>query len=515
MMKKNKLLGLGLAFLFVGQVCPAEVRMPAIFSDNMVLQQKSEAAVWGRAAPGEKVRVKGSWDNSWSETVCADKDGKWITKIKTPCAGGPFELAVEGNNSIRFKDVMAGEVWLCSGQSNMSIPMLGGGGNQPIEDGPEEIKKADYPMIRFFTVLPTASAEPLEDFKEVRGWEICSPEKVQHFSAVAYFFGKELFNELKTPVGLIHSSWGGTPAESWICREILDDDEELKIITENFDAALLKWQSDIRKAQSEGKPEPERPVQLPFSPSYLYNGMIKPAIPYCIKGVIWYQGESNAWRAYQYRRLFPALIENWRNDWKIGEFPFYFVQLANYVKHQPDIPLEVEKGEPAEDPWAELREAQLMTLKSVANTGMAVAIDIGEANNIHPAKKREVGQRLALWALAENYGKDTVCSGPIYKTMVTENDKIRISFDYAEGGLVADGDVPEGFAIAGADRKFVWAEAEIEGDNVIVWNDAVREPVGVRYAWATYPFCNLYNKAGLPASPFRTDDWPGITMNNK
>ena len=502
------------AFLFVGQICLADVTMPAIFADNMVLQQKTEVAVWGWAKPGEKVKVKGSWKWLWPKSVCADKDGKWSIKIKTPNAGGPFELKIKGNNTISFTNVMTGEVWLCSGQSNMQMTMQGWD-KQPIEGGEEEIKNADYPMIRLFTVQRTAATKPADDCEKVLKWAECTPDTAKSFSAIGYFFGKELYKELNVPIGLIHSSWGGTPAESWTRREILANDNELKIITERSDKVLAKWRADVTKAKVNGTPEPKRPLPTQHSPSYLYNGMINPIIPYGIKGAIWYQGESNAGRAYQYRRLFPVMIKNWRDDWGIGNFPFHFVQLASYLKHQPGIPLEVKKGEPVDDAWAELREAQLMTLQSVPNTGMAVAIDIGQANNIHPAKKKEVGQRLALWALANDYGKDILNSGPIYKSMNIEGSKIRLNFDYAKCGLKSKGGELEGFAIAGPDRKFVWANAEIDSDTVIVYSKDIPNPVAVRYAWTIFPFCNLYNKADLPASPFRTDDWPPITINNK
>ena len=514
---KNKvaLSSLILTFLTVGHLCCADVRMPNIFSSNMVLQQKSKVAIWGWAEPGEQVRVKGSWDWFWGESERADVNGKWMVKIKTPKAGGPFKLTVRGKNDLCFENVIIGEVWVCSGQSNMEIAMEGAGDDTPIEGGEGEIKNATYPMIRLFTVENNATANPQDD---CRGeWVECSPESVKTFSAVAYFYGKELYKNLKVPIGLIDTTWGGTVAEAWTREEILKNDPELKIIIENSAKNLSKWQEDASKAENESKPEPEKPwfIQKRNLPSHLYNAMISPIIPYGIKGVIWYQGESNVTKAYQYRKLFPAMIKNWRDDWGRGDFPFYFVQLASYINHQPGVPIKVEKGHPVDEYWAELREAQLMTFRNVKNTGMAVTIDIGEADQVHPAKKKEVGQRLALWALAHDYKKNVVYSGPLYKKMEIDDNKIRCKFDFAQSDLKAEGDEVEGFAIAGKDKKFMWAKAIIDGSNVIVWNDEVKEPVAVRYAWARYPFCNLYNRENLPASPFRTDDWPGLSFGNE
>jgi len=340
---------------------------------------------------------------------------------------------------------------------------------------------------------------------------------------VAYFFGRELHKELNVPVGLIHTSWGGTPAEAWTRREVLEADADFAPILKRYDDAVAKypqameqykqklaeWKQAVEKAKAEGKKPPRRP-RAPFgpgnphAPAGLYNAMIAPLIPYGIQGAIWYQGESNAGRAYQYRTLFPAMIKNWRDDWGRGKFSFLFVQLANFMKTKP---------EPDESAWAELREAQSMTL-ALPNTGMAVIIDIGDAVDIHPKNKQDVGKRLALWPLAGIYGKKLVYSGPIYKSMKADGNSIILSFDHAGGGLVAKGDGQlKGFSIAGADRKFVWADAKIEGNTVVVSSEKVSDPVAVRYAWADNPVCNLYNKEGLPATPFRTDDWPGVTVD--
>jgi len=359
---------------------------------------------------------------------------------------------------------------------------------------------------------------PLEDTEGQ--WTLCSPQSVGDFSAVGYFFGREIHKALGVPVGLIHSSWGGTPAEAWTSLPYLEGDPDYQPIIErwklnlanypkaikDYEAKLAEWQSAAEKAKAEGKPAPPAPwkpagPEYPGRPAVLYNGMIAPLIPYAIQGVIWYQGEANAGRAYQYRRLFPTMIRNWRKAWGQGNFPFLFVQLANY-----------EPGNLNEE-WAELREAQLMALQ-LPSTGMAVAIDIGNPKDIHPRNKQEVGRRLALTALAKVYGKNIEYSGPMYRGMSIEGGAIRLRFDHVDGGLLAMGGGPlKGFTIAGEDRKFVPAEAVIEGETVVVRSPEVAHPVAVRYAWAINPTCNLYNKAGLPASPFRTDDWPGVTVN--
>jgi sialate O-acetylesterase len=436
-----------------------------------------------------------------------------------PKAGGPYEMTFSGKNKITIKNIMVGEVWVCSGQSNMQWSV------KQSANPEQEIADANYPDIRLFTVARKVAEQPQPDCSG--NWTLCSPETVPDFSAVGYFFGRELHKELNVPIGLIHTSWGGTPAEAWTRREALEKERDCAPILQRYDDAMAnypqakkeyeqkleEWKQVAEKAKAEGEKAPRRP-RAPFKPGHphspagLYNAMIAPLIPFSIQGAIWYQGESNAGRAYQYRKLFPAMIRNWRKDWGQGNFSFLFVQLANFRDVKP---------EPAESDWAELREAQLMTL-SLQNTGMAVIIDIGEAKDIHPKNKQDVGRRLALWALAKNHRKDIVYSGPIYKSksMKVEGNKIILHFDHVGGGLVADGGEPlKGFAVAGADRKFVWANATIDGDTVVVSSDEVSEPVAVRYAWADNPVCNLYNKEGLPASGFRTDDWPGVTVDKK
>jgi sialate O-acetylesterase len=489
----------------------------------MVLQQGKQVSIWGWAEPGEKVAVSGSWQiGSWDTT--ADKDGKWMIKIEPPKAGGPYRMTIAGKNVITIDNIMSGEVWVCSGQSNMQWPV------KLANNAEEEIAAADYPKIRLFSVPQVVAEEPQDDCKGE--WTACSPESVENFSAVAYYFGRMLHQELDVPIGLIHTSWGGTPAESWTSRPALEAEPALRHIPGRWDEAMAKyvqdleeklaeWREAVQKAKkSKDTPKAPRWPRLPtpsWRPSGLYNAMIAPLAPYAIQGTIWYQGESNvewgypgvskAERAYEYRTLFPAMIEDWRRSWGQGDFPFLFVQLANYMRRTP---------EPQTDSaWAALREAQLMTL-SLPNTGMAVIIDIGEANDIHPKNKQDVGKRLALWALAKTYGKKLVHSGPIYKSMEKDGKRIMVKFKHTGSGLIAKGEEElKGFAVAGVDRKFYWAEAEIEADTVLVWSDKVPKPVAVRYAWASNPRCNLYNREGLPASPFRTDDWPGITANEK
>ncbi|MGA2172103.1 MAG: sialate O-acetylesterase [Sedimentisphaerales bacterium] len=517
--KKQTVIFLAVVLVLSG-VASADIRLPSVIGDNMVLQQGMQVPIWGWADPCERIVIKfGISSRAWSGE--ADANGKWMVKIEPGKTGGPYEMTIEGKNMITLKNILVGEVWVCSGQSNMEFML-----NQAI-NGRQEANEANFPQIRLFTVGKKVSYEPM---KNCSGrWQECKPPSASGFSAVGYFFGRELYKQLNVPIGLIHTSWGGTPAESWMSSEYLEADANFKPILRRFEETvanypelLKKYQEakkerdeTIAKLKAEGKPVPPmQEIYEPvgkghqYSPTGLYNGMILPIVPYGIRGAIWYQGESNAGRAYQYRTLFPAMIKNWRQTWGEGDFPFLFVQLANYKAVNP---------EPTESDWAELQEAQLMTL-STPNTGMAVTIDIGDANNvnnIHPPNKQDVGKRLALWALAKTYGKDIVYSGPIYKSMTVEGNKVVLSFNNVGGGLVAKGDLLKGFAIAGADKKFVWADAKIEGDTIVVSSDKIGEPAAVRYAWANNPVCNLYNKEGLPATPFRTDDWPGITMYRK
>ena len=665
-MKKGKRIWLPIFVLLIFTNCTyynelaTNIQVPILFSDNMVLQRNQILPVWGTADVGGKVKVE---INNQSKTTVVRKDGKWRVTLDKMSAGGPYELKISGKDSILIKNVMIGEVWVCSGQSNMQMPLADWG---KIVNYEKEIASANYPNIRLFYVNRTMSNVPVDTISS-SGWDECNPNTIAGFSATAYFFGRHLFENLKVPVGLIHTSWGGSVAEAWASEnaletfpEFVDEVNSIKMDTTHPDTALKEYKINLKKYQELlvekdagyrnnqnvwknpnldvsdwdkmnlptfwekaghekldgavwfrkevnipasmvgkeltlqlgpindrditwfngvevgrtsgaskpriykipvslvksgknvivvrvfdiganggiwGKPEqvqikdnfnnnislagfwsynigldlktmPPQPVspQDINRPTVLHNAMISPLIPFGIRGAIWYQGESNANRAFQYRTLFPAVIKDWRALWNQGDFPFLFVQLANFQKVET---------KPKEDTWAELREAQLLTL-SLPNTGMAVCIDIGDAEDIHPKNKQEVGRRLALNALNLVYGQDVVYSGPMYKSMQVEGDKIRLSFDLFDGGLTTkEGDKLTGFSIAGSDKKFHWADAEIDGKTILVSCKDVPVPVAVRYAWASNPICNLYNGAGLPASPFRTDSWKGITEGNR
>ncbi len=493
----------------------ATVSVPSIIGDHMVLQQGKPLPIWGKAAPGESVTVTFAGK---SAKATADAKGLWKVSLPKMKTAGPLEMTITGkDNALAIKDVLIGEVWIGSGQSNMQFCV------KDSMNGKDEVAAANYPNIRLFDVKRTVATTPQDNCEGE--WKVCTPESVPAFSAVLYFFGRDLHKELKLPVGLIHTSWGGTPAESWTSRPTLVGNPDLKVIADRwdenianypkakaaFDTAMEDWKKAAEEAKAAGKEEPKKPgapqgADSPWLASGLYNAMIAPLVPYAIQGAVWYQGESNAGRAYQYRTLFPAMIEDWRKAWGNDNFSFYFVQLANFTDTKP---------EPGPSDWAELREAQTMTLK-LKKTGMALAIDIGDAKDIHPKNKQEVGRRLALNALAKDYGKDVDYSGPMYKSMSVKGSEVLIKFSDTDDGLVAKGGEPlKGFAIAGADKKFVWADAKIKGNKVVVSSAQVAKPVAVRYAWAHNPVCNLYNGAGLPASPFRTDTWPGETVNNK
>ena len=442
----------------------ANVSMPAIFGDHMVLQQQSEVMIWGWAKSGEEVTVTGSWDENPVKTK-ASPLAQWSVTLKTPAAGGPYTLKVQGYNSLLFEDVLIGEVWLCSGQSNMEWSA-----NAGIDKAEEAIKGANQPEIRFFSVLHRTADVPQLDLGGE--WVVSTPETMANFSAIGYFFGLEIHQNLNVPVGLINSSWGGTPAEIWVKPEVITDNEELA-----SNAAGLKQ-------------EPWGPKD----PGKAYNAMIAPLIPYKIAGALWYQGESNTAFPHNYENLLPALIKNWRNEWGY-EFPFYYVQIAPY-----------QYGRPAEG--AVLRDSQRKAL-SVPKTGMVVISDIGNIENIHPTNKKDVGLRLANWALNKTYGKTNIpVSGPLYKDMKIEGSKIRLSFDHAQNGLISKGKELTHFEIAGEDQKFVPAKAKIDGNTIVVSAKSVKKPVAVRFGWSNTAEPNLFNKDGLPASSFRTDDWP-------
>ncbi len=510
------------AMLATAGVSRANVQLPNIFGDNMVLQRDRAIPIWGKADPGEKItvaldvtvtpRADGKKTARRTGKATAGKDGLWMVKLGKLPAGGPYQMTVTGKNTLNFVNVLVGEVWVCSGQSNMNFRMDG------IPGIKNEVGAANYPDIRYFTVDMVSRETPQFDFPGAKPkWVECSPETAGTFSAVAYYFGKEIRGAVGVPVGLVHSSWGGALAEDWTTMKTLRSNPKLRPIVENLDRLKAEYPQakadyqrrteEMQKAQKEGRtalyPLPPRAPGERDWPSGLYNAMLHPMIPYGIRGVIWYQGESNSVRAEQYRTLFPAMIKDWRNAWGQGDFPFIFVQIANWKTDT--IPVEATWGS-----WPELREAQFMALK-VKNTAMAVTVDVGDSTNIHPADKQSVGRRLALGALRVAYGRSVEWSGPLYKSMRRDSEKIRLKFDHTAKGLVAKGGALTGFTVAGEDRAFYPASAFIEGDEVVVRSDRVAEPVAARYGWSDNPYCNLYNSERLPASPFRTDSWPGVT----
>ena len=489
-----------------GPIARADVRLPALFSDNMVVQQGMEVPVWGWADDGEKVSV--TFRGQTVQIVA--KDGKWMVKLRKVKAGGPDNLIVNGNNSVMLKNVLVGEVWICSGQSNMEFAM------RSSFESKADIDAAANLEIRLFHVPKMKANEPKDNVNAT--WTACNPETVPGFSAVGYYFAHDLQKALRVPVGIIESDWGGSPAEVWMKQAALESNPRYKeeILDayakqkKGYDDALAAFEKERDDAKQAGKPFNKRAPGAPWKPTELYNGMIAPLIPYAIKGALWYQGESNAGRAEQYRSLFADMIRNWRKDWGEGDFTFLCVQLAPYGAM---------KEQPGDSTWAELREAQLLSTKTLPKAGMAVITDVGDSKDIHPKKKKPVGERLALAARGIAYGEKIEYSGPIYKSMAVKGDKATLSFDHVGGGLEArDGEL-KGFAICGNDQKWVWAKAEITGKGkntaIVVSAAGVDHPVAVRYGWADCPVVNLWNKDGLPASPFRTDDFPMITAAKK
>jgi sialate O-acetylesterase len=481
-----------IAFLAcTGPSARAEVKPNGLFSDGVVLQQGLPLPVWGTANDGEVVTVK--FQNQTVTTTA--KAGRWRLRLPPLKAGGPFVMTIAGENTITLTNVLIGEVWLCGGQSNMEMPLAA------TTNASAAIAAARDPQLRFYTVPHGMSDEPKT---EVSGaWKEATPGTATYFSAVGYFFGRDLRKALKVPVGLIHSSVGGTPAEAWTAHPALEADPGLKQILErhaqaikNYDPVKAEAQHEaaVAKAQAEGKdiskvpPASKSPALNNGRPSGLYNAMIAPLQPFALAGVIWYQGESNNGRATEYRTLFPAMIRNWREGWGEGEFPFLFVQIA-----------------PHRDMTPEIREAQLLTRQKVPRTAMAVITDVGEENNIHPTRKEPVGTRLALAARAIAYGEKVEYSGPVYDSIKVKGNRAIVSFTHLGGGLVAKDGELKGFSLAGQDGNFVSATAKIDGNKVIVSSPSVAKPVAVRYGWANAPDVNLFNRQGLPATPFRTD----------
>ena len=451
----------------------AQVDFPSFISNNMVLQRESEDPIWGKALPNAKVSITCSWDKAKYETT-ANEQGKWMVKIKTAAAGGPYTIKV---NNLEIKNILIGEVWICSGQSNMQRALL------QSENGDKESVEAKNPNIRLFYVARQLGELPQDDC--YGSWVSCTPESAQSFSAVAYYFGKKLYEELHVPIGLIHASWGGSTAQAWVKEDLLKQDTDYNVYY------------TIEKQKEQRAKVGEVPITQ-HTPSKLYNAMIHPLIPYKIKGVIWYQGESNEDYVPNdpniYLKLFPLIINSWREEWKQGDFPFYYVQLAPFPRNFTNVgPL--------------VRDVQRKTL-NIKNTGMAVTLDIGDTTDIHPKNKLDVGNRLALWALAKDYGKSNlVYSGPLYQSISIKGNKAMVNFTNTGSGLMLKEEKSLGFEIAGEDKIFYTANAIIQGNSVMVSSNQVKKPLAVRYAFKNTSLANLFNKEGLPASSFRTDDW--------
>ena len=503
----------------------AELKLPAIIGDNMVLQQKQANPLWGWDAPGTEVTVT---FGSQTKKAKADEKGKWTAKLDAvPANAQPATITIKGSSTKELKNVLVGEVWICSGQSNMGFTVGG------TWDADLDIAQAKFPLIRLISVPQVGTQEIQDDFKGQ--WEECSPANVGPFTAVGYHFGRVLHEMLGVPVGLVDNAWGGSSCEAWVKRDLLEKDPRFASIIANFKktestftqeaydkqladhkvkadawvkaraAAIKAGEMFTEKAQR----APQNPMTGQHRPGNLYAGVLHPTIGYGIKGVIWYQGESNASRAKEYGDLFPFMIEHWRKEWKQGNFPFYWVQLADFKAYQT---------EPVESDWAELREAQTRTMSKLPKTGQCVITDLGEANDIHPKNKRDVAERLVRWALVNDYGMKLPYRSPELKDAKFDGGKALLTFDYAPQGLrTVDTDDVKGFAICGEDKKWVWAKASILGgskkgtNQIEVSAEGVAKPVAVRYAWADNPVCNVYSAEGLPVTPFRTDDFLMVT----
>ncbi len=476
----------------------AEVRLPSIFADHMVVQRNLPVHVWGTAAPNETVSVT---FRDETKNTATDALGRWSLYLKPGTAGGPFSMMVRGANTITLEDVLVGDVWIASGQSNMEFPMVGWM-NRGVNNEKAEIAAANYPQIRLLDIETRSSDYPLGDEAIRQAWSACTPATVASFSAVGYFFARDLQEHEHVPIGVIDATWGGTIAEAWTSLDALSANASLMPVfawrAQLMDAlptVLLQQkqeQQEIENAKAAGKPIPEfpwRPDPASWKPAGLYNAMIAPLTPFAIKGVIWYQGESNGdpIAVPIYGELFKTLIQDWRHQWAQGDFPFLFVQLANW---NPGAT------------WPELREQQTEAL-SLKNTGMAVAVDVGDPDNIHPQDKQDVASRLSLAARAIAYGEPIEYSGPMFRQVTEEGHSLRVWFDHAGDGLTSKNGSLRGFEVAGVDQKYFPAQATIHGDAVLVSSPSVAAPVSVRYGWAANPDCNLYNGANLPASPFQ------------
>jgi len=479
-----------LAVCTVASQCHAEVQLAHLFSDHMVLQRDLPIHLWGMAEPGEQVHAQ--LQDASAEAV-ADDLGRWSVYLPSRKAGGPFEVMVRGKNEIHLQDVMIGDVWVASGQSNMEFGM------QTVANSEAELRKAGEYDIRVVNVGHAYSEFPLADLKAGVSWAKADANNLLNFSAVAYLFARRIEDSQHVPVGIIESSWGGTPAEAWTSMRALTGSPELtpafaawaKILEGRTEEELRFTQSQ-KNAVAGQKPAPAPRDLNAWHPAYLFNAMIAPVMPLPIKGVLWYQGEANTadWNYAYYAPLFRAMIEDWRAQWKQGDFPFLFVQIANVKASSPT------------NKWAEIREAQMQTL-TLKNTGMAVTADIGEAANVHPRNKQDVADRLARAARKVAYGEEIESSGPIYRSSIVAGDQIKIWFDHGEGLMIKDANMST-FEVAGADKVYHPATASIENGTLILRSPDVPHPVQARYAWLDNPTCTLYNAAGLPASPFRT-----------
>ncbi|MFA5058095.1 MAG: sialate O-acetylesterase [Opitutaceae bacterium] len=500
----------------------AEVTLAPLFADHAVLQQGRPVPVWGRAAPGENVSVT---FRDQTATATADQDGRWIVYLDPLRPGAPADLIVSGKNTIRREDILVGDVWICSGQSNMEFMVWGPPGDvYGVDHADEEVAAAHYPLIRHFKIERDPGDRPPA---QVHGsWAVCSPATVGKFTAVGYFFARDLQRRTEAPIGLINSSWGGSPVESWMSAAALASDPAFAVVRERWREALAayptpaayeKAHAEFKKAEAaaikewlHAPPGSKRTTLVklgevyqhmphgpddPFAPEVLFDTMIEPIIPYGLRGVLWYQGESNAGHPTEYHALFAALITDWRRRWGQGDFPFYWVQLPNFGPTDPDG-----------TDWPRLREGQAQTL-SLPHTGMAVTIDVGNRDDAHPRNKQEVGRRLALIAGHEIYGVPGGWSGPMFKAAEREGAAMRVHFAHVNGALVTRGQPPPAFAVAGADRRFFPAAARIDGDTLLVSAPEVTAPVAVRYAWTNAPDASLFDSIGLPAAPFRSDDW--------
>ena len=496
-----------LVLLAVNFEVRGDVRLPAIFSDHAVLQQKQPIQVWGWADPGESVTVEFRKQKMVTTTP---PGGRWSVTLKAEKVGDPEVLRVVGKNTISLQDVVVGEVWVASGQSNMEFPL------RASLESSADVAAATNADLRHFNVAKGRAEQPRNDVKG--SWQVAGPTTVGGFSAVAYYFSRDLQKALHVPVGILHTSWGGSPAEVWMSQSVLAGSPEyqrsiLEASTTSharYLETVKQWEARKAQAAQEGRTFSETRPRQDWRPSELYNAMIAPLLLYTIKGAIWYQGESNAGHAWQYRRLYADLIRNWRQDWGLGDFTFLGVQLAPFDQTRRRT-LEEITAVPTNSTWAELREAQVLSTQVLKNCGLAIITDLGEKDDIHPKKKAPVGARLALEARRLAYGENILSQGPMLNNMKLKDSSAVLTFDHVGTGLEARGGALTGFAIAGADRRFVWAQAEIQGEKVVVSHPQVAAPVAVRYGWSDFPVVNLFNKEGLPASPFRTDDFPMIT----